>query len=98
MNYLLHCVPGAIFDKASSAFRSLRTHLAEGGVLFGSTVLNGGVEHTWCSRRRMQSLNEKGIFSNLRDDRSGLERALAAEFSTFSVEICGAVAIFCARR
>jgi hypothetical protein len=93
MTYLLHCLPGAIDDKAA-VFRHVKPYLADEGVVFGATILNEG--HSGLSRRVMTLYNRQGTFSNQRDDRAGLERALAAEFATHRIEVLGTVALFSA--
>jgi hypothetical protein len=45
----------------------------------------------------MRLYNRKGVFSNLDDDREGLERALSADLSSVEVEVIGTVALFSAR-
>jgi SAM-dependent methyltransferase len=97
LNYLLHCLPGTIEEKASLVFRHLKPYLAPGGVLFGGTVLAKGVSHNRFSSHLMRSYNESGIFSNTADDLEGLRRALSGAFGTANVEVCGAVALFAAR-
>ena len=76
---------------------NLRPHLVSGGVFFGSTILGRGVEHNLLGRRLMRLYNRKGIFSNLEDDRQGLEQGLAAQLNDLEIEIVGAVALFSGR-
>ncbi len=97
MNWLIHCLPGTIGSK-QTAFTNVRSVLKPGGVLFGATVLQGGIEHNWLAKKMLASLNEKGIFSNAQDDVEGLRRVLADSFSESSVEIVGGTGIFWARR
>ena len=96
MNWLLHCVPGDIASK-SVIFDHCKAVLAPGGVVFGSTVLNGGVRHTPWSRAVQQMLNKRGVFSNLQDDLDGLRRELGARFDSPRVDVVGTVGIFSAR-
>jgi hypothetical protein len=96
MTYLLHCLPGTIADKAA-AFRHVKPYLADDAVVFGATILSGGVRHTRPSRAVMALYNRNGTFGNAADDRAGLERVLADEFATHRVEIHGAVALFSAQ-
>jgi hypothetical protein len=93
MSYVLHCLPGDIDSKAV-AFDNLSPLLAPGGVIFGTTIFSEGVEHTRLGRKLLQAYNRKGIFSNLRDDRDALERALADRYERYELEISGAVALF----
>ena len=88
-NYLLHCLPGELEWKARTVVANLRPYLVSGGVFFGSTILGRGVEHNLLGRRLMRLYNRKGIFSNLEDDRQGLERGLAAELTDVEIEIVG---------
>lgn len=46
------------------------------GVVFGSTVLAGGVKHTALSRWMMNLLNGNGSFTNRDDDLDGLKTQL----------------------
>lgn len=96
INYLLHCVPGSIESK-SIAFDHLKALMNPNGVLFGSTLLQGGVTRNWLARRLMGAYNRKGIFSNKLDDLAGLKRALAQRFRETSVEVVGCAALFSGR-
>src|SRR5262245_18235015 len=75
-NYLLHCLPGRLEQRAATLAVTVRPFLESGGVLFGSTILGRGVAHTGIGRRLMHVHNGKGIFSNAEDDEHGLERGL----------------------
>ena len=96
LNWLLHCLPGDMASK-SVVFDHCKTVLAPGGVVFGSTVLNGGVRHTRWSRWMMQKLNNDGVFSNLEDDLDGLKHELDLRFTRPVVNVVGTVALFSAR-
>jgi hypothetical protein len=96
INYLLHCIPGAIESK-SVAFDYLKTLMNLGAVLFGSTLLQGGIARSWLAKRLMDFYNSKGIFSNENDDADGLKRALCQRFRSVSVEIVGCAALFSGR-
>ena len=96
VNYLLHCLPGSIAEKAV-ALDHLRALLNPGGVLFGSTILSSGVPVTGSARRLMAFYNRKGVFSNLQDDHAGLERELRARFDQVAIETAGSVALFVAQ-
>jgi ubiquinone/menaquinone biosynthesis C-methylase UbiE len=96
MNYLLHCLPGAMPEKAVG-FEHARVVLAPGGVLFGSTVLAAGVSHTRRSRLAMRFLNHRGVFSNEEDYLEDLEAGLARTFDSHEIRVQGAVALFSAR-
>ena len=96
INYLLHCLPGALKDKAA-AFDHLVPMMNPGATLFGSTILWGGVERNWAAVRLMRFYNRKGIFSNLEDDLQALEQALCERFENVSVVVTGCVALFSGR-
>jgi SAM-dependent methyltransferase len=98
LNYLLHCLPGAVDVKTGEVVRNLAERLKPGGVLFGSTILGRGVRHNALGRALMRLYNRKGIFANLEDDAEGLRRGLAAQLGSVELEIVGAVALFAARR
>ena len=72
----------------------MRALLADGGVLFGATVLGVGVPHNLIARRAIAAYNARGVFGNERDSREGLEAALAASFSRHTVTLQGSVALF----
>jgi hypothetical protein len=93
VNYLLHCLPGTMADKAA-VFAHLQPLLRDGCPLFGSTILNGGVPHTPMSRRLMGAYNARGIFCNLGDDLESLRQALAEHFSRYELTTSGSVALF----
>jgi SAM-dependent methyltransferase len=96
MNYLLHCVPGAIRDKAV-AFDHVGRLLKPGAVIFGSTILQGDVHRGWAARALMSVYNRKGIFSNTEDDLDGLRSSLTSRFEAVQVEVAGCVALFSGR-
>jgi len=96
INYLLHCLPGTI-DSKSVVFDHLRELMHPNAVIFGSTLLQGGVSRNWFAKRLMGVYNAKGIFSNRNDDLLGLTKALRLRFKEVSVEAVGCVAIFSAR-
>jgi hypothetical protein len=45
----------------------------------------------------MRLYNRKRIFSNLDDDRRGLEQGLASELTDVRIDVVGAVALFSGR-
>lgn len=92
-NYVLHCLPGSLEEKAE-AIANLTRLLRPGGVLFGSTILADPQEHTAVGRRLMTLYNRKGVFGNATDTRAELERVLARNLADVEVEVHGAVAIF----
>jgi hypothetical protein len=95
LGYVLHCLPGDLESK-SVVFDHVLPLLAPGGVVFGTTILNGGVRHTALARRLIGLYNRKGIFANLDDDLEGLQRALARRFERIAVDVVGSVALFAA--
>jgi SAM-dependent methyltransferase len=95
LGYVLHCMPGDIAAKAV-VFDHLIPLVQPGGVVFGATILHGGVRHTRLGRVLLRAYNRKGIFTNLDDDLDGLEGALARRVGRFHVEVVGAVALFAA--
>lgn len=97
MSLLLHCLPGAMSAKAPVVFNNVRSVLASGGVMFGATLLNGGVHHTALSRQAMKALNRRGQLDNLDDDLDDLDAALSRAYGEHKLRIRGAVALFSAR-
>lgn len=96
INYLLHCLPGSIAAKAS-AFDHLRALMNPSAVLFGATLLQGGVYRSRLAERLMEVYNRKGIFSNQDDDLEELTGELRKRFSDVSVEVLGCAALFSGR-
>lgn len=96
INYLLHCVPGSIESK-TMAFDHLKKLMNPNAVLFGSTILHGGVTPNWPAKKLMQLYNKKGIFSNQQDDLNGLTNALNTRFRDVTIKIIGCVALFSGR-
>lgn len=96
INYLLHCIPGTIESK-SMAFHHLRALMNPGAVIFGSTLLQGGVSRNWLATQAMGIYNRKGIFSNEADDLDGLTKELEKRFMDVSVKVVGCVALFSGR-
>ncbi|HVK94990.1 MAG TPA: methyltransferase domain-containing protein [Noviherbaspirillum sp.] len=96
VNYLLHCVPGSIESKAV-IFDHLKTLMHPNAILFGSTLLQGGVQPSWFAQRLMNVYNSKGIFSNQNDSLEGLRRVLEARFRDVSIEVIGCAALFSGR-
>ncbi|NMO19614.1 class I SAM-dependent methyltransferase [Pyxidicoccus fallax] len=96
LNCLLHCLPGSM-DEKSVVFDNLRPLLNPGGCLFGSTLLQGDVPRSAQARLLMRAYNRRGIFSNQKDTRESLERALRTRFDEWQVAVHGCVALFRAR-
>ncbi|WP_229721870.1 class I SAM-dependent methyltransferase [Marinobacterium nitratireducens] len=96
INYLLHCLPGTIAEKAV-VFDHLQPLLKPGARLFGSTILRQGVEPGATARALMSIYNRKGIFSNEADALNDLRGALEKRFARVSIEVIGCVALFSAQ-
>lgn len=95
LNYVLHCMPGTLADKAV-AFANLRPLLNAGGTIFGSTVLRHGVVCNLPARAFMRFYNARRVFCNLDDSLADLQQALAATFHEVRIEVIGCVAQFSA--
>jgi 2-polyprenyl-3-methyl-5-hydroxy-6-metoxy-1,4-benzoquinol methylase len=96
INYLLHCLPGSLKSKAV-AFDHLKALMNPDAVLFGSTLLQGGVSRRWWAKRLMDVYNQKRIFSNQHDSLDGLKCALHQRFRDVSVDVIGCAALFAGR-
>lgn len=96
LGFVLHCLPGTMADKATALDRIVPLVRPGGGVVFGTTILNGGVgvDQTRLARRLTGVYNRKGIFSNLDDDLDGLRQALADRFGRHDLDVVGSVALF----
>ncbi|MBI3898245.1 MAG: class I SAM-dependent methyltransferase [Gammaproteobacteria bacterium] len=97
INYLLHCLPGNLKTK-SAAFAHLKPLLADGGVIFGSTILGEGVKRHRLANKLMRVYNAKGIFGNAGDRLEDLEAALKQHFGNWSIRVEGCVALFSASK
>jgi hypothetical protein len=96
VNYLLHCLPGDMASKCC-AFDYLRPLMAPDAVIFGSTLLQGGVERSIAARALMTHYNFYGVFSNTCDSVETLRQELEKRFTAVSIDIVGCVALFSAR-
>jgi len=96
INYLLHCLPGSIADKAV-LFDHLKPLMKPGARLFGSTLLHGGVPRSPLAQGLMALYNRKGIFANQADDLDGLRHELERRFDEVTLEVVGCAALFSAR-
>lgn len=96
INYLLHCIPGTL-EMKSVSFDYLKALMNPGAVLFGSTILQGGVSRNGFAKRLMTVYNKKGIFSNQDDNLQDLKSALNQRFRDVSVNVIGCVALFSGR-
>lgn len=93
MNYVLHCMPGALSEKGI-AFANLKPLLNASGVLFGSTVLSHGVPCDLWARAIMRFYNARKLFYNLEDSLADLRQALEKTFRNVQIEVIGCVAQF----
>ena len=93
MCFLLHCLPGAIPEKAV-VFDHVRPLLAPGARVFGATILQGSAPRSALAQNLMNIYNKKGIFSNTSDRLEDLQAALTARFTRVNVTMRGAVALF----
>ena len=93
VNYLFHCLPGNIQSK-SVVLDNLKRTLNPGGVIFGSTLLQKGVNRGRLAKGLMHTYNRKGIFCNTEDSLEALKTNLAQRFATFEVEVAGCAALF----
>jgi hypothetical protein len=96
LSYVLHCLPGDMGSKAV-VFDHLLPLVEPGGVVFGTTILQGGVRHARLARVLLPIYNRKGLFTNADDDLEGLERALASRFARYELDVRGGVALFAGR-
>lgn len=93
LNYVLHCLPGTMPEKAV-IFDHLLPHLAEDGTVFGATILQGDVPRSAAARQLMRIYNRKGVFSNEHDTLEALEAELSRRFAVVEVKLIGCVALF----
>ena len=93
---LLHCLPGSIGSKAV-ALDYLKALMNSDGVLFGTTILQDGIQQSWIARRMAGALNTQGIFSNRHDYLDGLKSVLTERFRDVSIDIAGCAALFSGR-
>ena len=96
-NYLIHCLPGHMHQKAV-LFDNLIQLLNPDGVVFGSTIVKDGVDHYVFSRMVNGMFNRLKIFSNTEDTTNSLLEVLTARFQKVNVELVGCVALFSARK
>lgn len=94
LSYLLHCVPGALREKAV-IFDHLAAVLAPGGAIFGATLLPQPPSRA--ARWLMDTYNRKQIFSNRDDTIEDLRHALEQRFEEVTLVQHGCGALFAAR-
>lgn len=96
MMNLLHCLPGNIESKGV-VFKNLKVLLNPGGVVFGSTILYGGVRRNLLATYTLILTNRLGFMTNMEDNPSSLKTSLAQYFSESSVNVIGCMALFWGR-
>lgn len=93
MNYLLHCLPGSMDEKAI-VIANAAAMLKRQGILFGATILSDDHLQTGLSRRLAGFYNKKSIFSNQQDDFASLNRILNMHLKDVEIKLSGCVALF----
>jgi hypothetical protein len=97
LNYLLHCLPGSLAEKAV-VFDHVVPLLSPGAAVFGATLLQGpDVRRGPAARNLMAICNRTGIFTNERDTLPALREALESRFSDVHIEVQGCGALFSAK-
>jgi SAM-dependent methyltransferase len=92
LTYLLHCLPGALPEKAI-VFDNIKKLLAPKARVFGATMVDDGKRGPFATRFNNR-YNAKG-FTSTRDDRfDDLKAILEARFDDVRVELRGTVAVF----
>jgi 2-polyprenyl-3-methyl-5-hydroxy-6-metoxy-1,4-benzoquinol methylase len=94
LNYLFHCLPGRLEEKAALVFDNLAPYLHPEGTMFGSTILGTEIQRPFLARWLMSVYNKKGIFCNVDDSLGAMMEALSKRFRTFNVEVQGCVVLF----
>ena len=95
LNYVLHCLPGTISQKAKT-FDHIKDVLNPGGKMFGTTILGKGVNHNFLAKKLLTIYNSKKIMNNINDDKEILLNELQNRFSHVELKIIGCVAFFVA--
>jgi len=91
--YLLHCVPGAIPEKAV-IFDHLLPVMSDGASVFGATIVQGDAPRSGPAEALMNVYNRKGIFSNTHDTYADLKAELEKRFVDVRLTRHGAVVVF----
>jgi SAM-dependent methyltransferase len=97
LNYLLHCLPGPLADKAP-AIRHAAAQLRPDGTLFGATILGEAAGHNRFGSVLMRLYNARGIFGNRGDTAAELRALLQQELQDVELRVIGKVALFSGRR
>ncbi|WP_435240499.1 methyltransferase [Streptomyces cucumeris] len=93
MNFLLHCVPGTIREKAG-VLDHVAACVRPGGRLFGATVLTQGVPVGAAARVNFRMWNRRGFMHNAEDRLEDLRAELAARFPDHTLTVHGCTALF----
>jgi hypothetical protein len=75
----------------------MREYLANDRVLYGATILDKGVKHTFLGKFLMFFLNSVGIFGNWGEEEEGYEGVLKENFEEVEVRVLGVVLLITAR-
>lgn len=94
VNFLLHCLPGTLADKAGRVFEHLAPSTGPETVVFGSTILAEGVRRSPVAKALMAAYNRRGILQNKADSLDDLTDVLDRSFTSHTVEVVGCVALF----
>lgn len=94
VNFLLHCLPGPLADKATQVFEHLGPSMGPETVVFGSTILAAGVRRSPVARALMAAYNRRGILQNKADSLDDLAGVLDRTFSSHTIDVVGCVALF----
>ena len=95
LNYVLHCVPGSFNDK-ERVIVNLKASMAQGGILFGSTILGESSAKSYSAKLVLAYYNLLGSFHNVQDTEEGLVEALSKNFHYVDCRVIGSVALFAA--
>ena len=96
INAVLHCLPGTMASKLV-VFDHIKELLNPNAVVFGSTILNIGVEQNWLTKWFMKKFNRDKIFCNLEDDLDTLQKGLQDRFNETEIKVIGTAALFVAK-
>ena len=97
LSYLFHCLPGDLSQKVPAVLENAGRFLAEDGVLFGATILQGDAPRSRPAQALMNLYNAKGVFSNANDALGDLRHALDEHFTSVEIVQHGVVALFACR-
>jgi hypothetical protein len=94
---VLHCFPGPLSCK-ERAISNIAGVVADGGVVFGASVLGTSERHTSMARAALRQPNREGTFDNLTDTAGGLRDVLERHLDSVEFEVVGSIAIFAGHR